>query len=164
MHQNESKKMISSWYSAYPAPNGVARLFRFDWNFGCAKIWWPDEPIDFYKSETSCSRTSLDDGQLLRATTVTTSSFWYTPIPKFATHSIPDLIDSFLIIYYSIPIYIYIHTSPEVLLNLFRQQAGHANTCNWKLQKLHLRCCKIGFHSFTSNVPCMVMGTDFNYH
>ena len=27
----------------YPAPNSVVGLFRFDWNSGFAKIWWPGE-------------------------------------------------------------------------------------------------------------------------
>lgn len=33
-----------------------------------AKILWPGGLIDFYKSNTSCPRTSLDDGQLVRET------------------------------------------------------------------------------------------------
>jgi len=35
-HRKGSEK-ISGWCSAYPAPNGVARLFRFGWNSGFAK-------------------------------------------------------------------------------------------------------------------------------
>jgi len=27
----------------YPAPNGAAHLFGFDWNSGFARIWWLDE-------------------------------------------------------------------------------------------------------------------------
>ena len=73
--RNRSRKMISGWYSVYPAQNDVARLFRFDGNSGFAKIWWWYESTVFYQSKTSCPRTSLDNGQLLRAIVDTISGF-----------------------------------------------------------------------------------------
>ena len=97
--------MILGWYSVYPAPNGVARLFRSDGNSGFVQIWWPDEFIGFYRSKTSCPRTSLNDGQLLRPTIVTISSFRCVPISKRLPNPMPDLINSCLDIYDRIPIY-----------------------------------------------------------
>ena len=90
--RNRSRKMISGWYSVYPAPNGVARLFRFDRNSGFAKIWWLYESTGFYWSKTSCPRTSLDDGQLLRAIVDTISGFWCIPMSKPVPNQMPDLI------------------------------------------------------------------------
>ena len=92
------RKMISGWYSVYPAPNGFAWFVRFDFNSRFAMIWWPmwwqDESAGGYWANTSCLRTSLDDGQLLRATIVTTSCFWYTPMAKPVPNPTPDFINS----------------------------------------------------------------------
>jgi len=80
----------------YPAPNCVARLFRFDGNSGFAKSWWLYESTMFFWSKTSCPRTSFDDGQLFKEIVVTESGSrcipMSKPVPKF----------------YKIPIYIYI--------------------------------------------------------
>jgi len=40
-----SRKTISGWYSMYPAPNGIACHFRFDWTSGFAQIWCSNESI-----------------------------------------------------------------------------------------------------------------------
>jgi len=99
------QKMISGWYSVYPAPSGLACLFDFDWKFGFAKIWWPDKRIGFYLSKTNCPRTSLDDGQLLRASIDTTRSFRCIPISKQAPNPMPEFVNSYLNIPYRIPMY-----------------------------------------------------------
>ena len=38
-----STEKKTGWYLVYPAPNSVARLYRFDWISGCTKIWWLGE-------------------------------------------------------------------------------------------------------------------------
>jgi len=98
--RNRSRKIISGWYSVYPAPNGVARLFRFDGNSGFAKIRWLYESTVFYRSKTSCPSTSLDDGQVLRAIVDTISGFWYIPMSKPVPNQMPD----FICIYFQIVI------------------------------------------------------------
>ena len=52
--------------------DGVARLDRFDWTSGFAKIWWPEEFIG--SSDTKRTVTSFGDRQPWGSTTVTTSS------------------------------------------------------------------------------------------
>jgi len=42
---------------------------------GLQKFWRPEDLINFNRSKANGPRTSLDDGQLLRATNVTTLSF-----------------------------------------------------------------------------------------
>ena len=90
--RNRSRKMISGWYSVYPAPNGVPCLFRFDGNSGFAKSWWLYESAIFYWSKTSCPRISSDDGRFLRAIVDTISGFWCIPMSKPVPNQMPDLI------------------------------------------------------------------------
>jgi len=92
-----SRKMISGRYFVCPAPNGVARLFRFDWNSRFAKIWWPDESSGSYWFKISCPGPCLNHGQLLKATTIVT--FWHIPMSKTVTNSMPDLLKSYCIIH-----------------------------------------------------------------
>jgi len=103
-----SRQIISGWYSVYPAPVGVACLFRFDWKSGFAKIWWPDESTSLYWSKTSYPRKSLNEGQLLRAIVVTITSFWYIPKSQKGTIPMADLVIIIQICWMGF-IYIYIY-------------------------------------------------------
>ena len=88
--RNRSRKMISGWYSVYPAPNGVAGLFRFGGDSGFANIWWLYESTVFYSYKTSCPKTSLDDGQLLGEIIVTVTASFYIPMSKPVPNQMPD--------------------------------------------------------------------------
>ena len=103
--RNRSRKMISGWYSVYPAPNGVARLFRFDGNSGFAKSWWLYEYTRFYWSKTSCPSTIFDNGKLLRALVDTISGFWCILLSKPVPNQMPDSICTYLNMFYRISMY-----------------------------------------------------------
>jgi len=74
--RNKPRKMISGWYSVYPAPNGVARLFRFDGKFRVCEHLLIVRIYLFYWSKTTCPWTSLDNGQLFNPIVVTENGFW----------------------------------------------------------------------------------------
>jgi len=100
-----SRKMISGLYPVYQAPNGSVHLFRFDWNSGFAKIWWPGESIFVYAANTSCPKTNLNDRQLLRATIATIISFGHISMSKPAPIPTPVFINRRLHLSFRIPIY-----------------------------------------------------------
>ncbi len=136
-----SRKMISGWYSVYATPNGVVRLFRFDWTSGFAKIWWPDEfTISYWWPKR------VVPGQVWMM-----ESFWeqqlllqvvsdIIPISKRLPNPMPDLINSYLDISYRIPIYVHIYkwkacevscaTYIQVFSKIWASAAkqGHSNT------------------------------------
>jgi len=84
--------MISGWYSVYPAPNDIARLFRFDGDSGFAKIWWLYESTGFYHSKTTFPKTSSDNVQLFNPIAVPENGFWYIPISQPVPIQMPDSI------------------------------------------------------------------------
>ena len=90
--RNRSRKMISGWYSVYPAPNGVARLFRFGGDSGFVKIWWLYEYTRFYQSKTTPPKTSMDNVKPFNRIAITVNAFWYIPMSKPVQNRMPDLI------------------------------------------------------------------------
>ena len=50
----------------FPVPNSIARLLRFDWYSGFAKICAVGQILGFYTSTTNCPRASLDTTSELR--------------------------------------------------------------------------------------------------
>ena len=86
--RNRFKHIISGCYSVYPAPNSVVHFFV------STKLWLCGDLVAgqihgyFTFQKRTVPRTSLDDGQLLGATIVTTSSFWYSSTSKWTVHSV----------------------------------------------------------------------------
>ena len=109
----------------YPAPNSVARLFRFKWSSGLAKIWRSDEIIGFYESETNGPRTSLDNGQRLRATIITSLFSYIFPSENGYGNLIPDLIHSCL----HISCWINLYFSQGVALSIAFKYPGIVLAC-----------------------------------
>jgi len=84
----EQRQMISDWFSVYAAPSGVACICSFDWNFGLTENWWTTNP-SLCTGPKRASRAILDDGQLLRATLVTISSFPHIPMSEWVPNKMP---------------------------------------------------------------------------